>query len=204
MDGARKEMLSGFPIVDGDLTVRYWTLDDVALFAAWPGYPRFYEWFNLGCWRKSKVEQAEYFNVREGNPGRITFAVDWKDEKAVGFYLFVEIDWEKKTVGNMGIRVRPDLTDKGIGTKALVASCDAFLDNGFQSIRLDVAASNGRAARCYEKAGFEVTGEFWRDDPEFDPNFDFDDPDHNWQREDFRMNDGMPQVRFLWMERTAN
>jgi RimJ/RimL family protein N-acetyltransferase len=29
--------------------------------------------------------------------------------------------------------------------------------------RLDVAASNARAVRCYEKVGFVRTGELWRD-----------------------------------------
>jgi len=200
---ARREILDGFPVVEGDVTVRCWTLEDVGVFAEWPGFPRFFEWANLRCWRTSKEDQEEYFRAREAEPGRVVFAVDWRDERVVGFFSFVEIDWEKKTVGNMGIRVRPDLTDKGIGTKALVASCGVFLDRGFRSIRLDVAASNGRAARCYEKAGFQVTGEFWRDDPELDPDFDFDDPDHDWLREHVRFIDGVAQVRFLWMEKTG-
>ena len=43
---------------------------------------------------------------------------------------------------------------------------DWWLADGASELRLDVASSNARAVRCYEKVGFVKRGEFWRGNPD--------------------------------------
>ena len=72
--------------------------------------------------------------------------------------------------------------------------------HGLVSLRLDVAAPNGRAIRCYQKAGFKGAGEIWRSAP------DLQDVDVSRSMYDFlrphvrSAGSHEPQIRFLIME----
>jgi RimJ/RimL family protein N-acetyltransferase len=71
-------------------------------------------------------------------------------------------------------------------------------------IRLDVAAPNQRAIRCYEKAGFRIVEEFWRDDPDV-PRYDMIKLERAsiHMKSHVRFDRAIPQVRFYWMEAAA-
>lgn len=63
----------------------------------------------------------------------------------------------------LGIGLAPERLSLGYGTEALRAFLDYYFDVlGFQRMVLDVAATNERATRSYERLGFQRTGEHHR------------------------------------------
>lgn len=60
-----------------------------------------------------------------------------------------------------------------------------------------------RAVRCYERAGFDRTGEFWREDPHLASLCD-GDLDRSGVREHIRMTGAGLETRFYLMERRLN
>jgi RimJ/RimL family protein N-acetyltransferase len=110
-----------------------------------------------------------------------------------------EIDWETRVVGNVGFRVRPDWCDRGYGPRILGLAAVWCRECSIQSIRLDVSPTNVRAVRCYEKAGMVRVGEFWRVDSTL-VDIDIAREEYVALRPHFRIEGGVPQVRFWWME----
>lgn len=88
------------------------------------------------------------------NPERF-FAVRDESGAFVGNYYFEQ----KGDVVEYGLGLRPELTDRGLGTEFFRAGLD-FARARFSptAITLAVAASNERAIRVYERAGFRETG----------------------------------------------
>jgi RimJ/RimL family protein N-acetyltransferase len=76
---------------------------------------------------------------------------------------------------------------------------DWCFESGFQRLRLDVAATNNRAVRCYEKAGYVKTGEFWRDAEDL-KGLNIDHPRYSFLHSHLRLISDTPQIRFWWME----
>jgi RimJ/RimL family protein N-acetyltransferase len=120
----------------------------------------------------------------------------------VGYLCLLEIDWQKAVVGNMSFRVLPNKCGAGIGSAALEAVTECCLDWGFERLRLDVAASNARAPRCYEKCGFRISGEFFRD-AHLD-GVDVSEAKYDFLRPHLSLGDGRYNLRFYWMERTRS
>jgi diamine N-acetyltransferase len=66
----------------------------------------------------------------------------------------------------LGIAIEPTRVGMGYGTDALWSFLGYYFGPmGFREMRLDVAAFNERAMRCYEKCGFRYVGEHWTDHP---------------------------------------
>jgi ribosomal protein S18 acetylase RimI-like enzyme len=65
--------------------------------------------------------------------------------------------------------------------------------------RLDVAASNARAIRCYEKVGFVRTGEMWRDASNLN-DVDMNEPRYDFIRPHIRKHGGEVKLCFWVME----
>ncbi len=84
------------------------------------------------------------------------------------FYSFFDHDtlvgfinlYEEPTEVFFGIGVRPDACGRGYGQQMTKAACDLSgrLFPG-KPLYLEVRTWNARAVRCYEKAGFRITGE---------------------------------------------
>ena len=70
---------------------------------------------------------------------------------------------------------------------------------GMNGLRLDVAASNGRAVGSYLRAGFSVVGEFWRDAPDLE-GLDVSEPRFDFLRDHLCLSGDVPRIRFYWME----
>lgn len=67
--------------------------------------------------------------------------------------------WEGYThCGSLGMGVRRDARQLGIGTMLLERTLDAARELGLERVELEVFASNTSAIRLYEKAGFAVEG----------------------------------------------
>lgn len=198
---SRTDLIRRFPLAASSCRVRMMSLADTHRFADWPGYPFPYEPFDLTYKRMSPEEREAAFRKREEDLSRITFAVDG-DIPCVGYLCLVEIDWQSAAVGNMGYRIHPDWCGKGIGSAALSAVTDCCLACGFERLSLDVAASNSRAIRCYEKCGFQIIGEFFRD-ANLD-GVDVTERKYDFLRPHLTGNYGRLDLRFYWMQRTRS
>ncbi len=135
-------------------------------------------------------------------PDRCHYSVVLRETREIiGVYALVRIDWDRRVVGNMGSRIRLDQCDKGYGTESLSALLTAALNSGIRTIRLDVAATNGRAIRCYEKCGMQIVDEFWREHT--GESVDPSDPRWSFAMPHFQNENGKWMVRFYWMEISA-
>lgn len=203
MTVSKDDVFDSLPMRAGDITIRLWEREDMDRFAEWPLYPLEFDAFNeafiLRFRRMSPEQREEHFQLREGRIDRLDITADCPDEPAVGYLALVEIDWAGGVIGNMSYRVHPLWCDKGIGTRIMRTVAEWCFEHGFRTLRLDVAASNARAVRCYEKAGFVQTGEFWQDDPWL-KTIDIADPKYDFLRPHVRFERDTPQTRFLWME----
>jgi RimJ/RimL family protein N-acetyltransferase len=195
----RHHLIANLAHAQGELAIRIMQRGDLDRIAAWPGYPAPYEAFTPRFGTMSTAERDVLFDQRENDPSRVTLVIDYASEAAIGYLALVEIDWAHRCVGNMGFRMAPAFCDKGIGTWALRTVSRKCCACGLKTLRLDVSAANPRAVRCYEKAGFAVVGEFYRDEPGLKGE-DLGQPKYDLLRPHVQMKDEMPQVRFWWME----
>jgi RimJ/RimL family protein N-acetyltransferase len=196
---SKEDMLKSLPIIEDKFTIRTWNPKDLDKLAKWQGYPFPYEPFNFSFGEMSPEEKDRYFRSREDNPNRVTLIVDHMRQQAMGYLSLVQIDWVGRKVGNMGFRVVPSWCNQGVGTWAIRKVSDWCLRCGLQILCLDVAASNNRAIRCYEKAGFIKTEEFWREDEGL-KDIDIDQPQYEFLRPHVRLDQKIPQLCFWWME----
>jgi RimJ/RimL family protein N-acetyltransferase len=92
------------------------------------------------------------------NPERFFDAFD-EDGTLIGFYYFEE----KDDAVEIGLGLRPDLTGRGLGGEFFRLGLDFAREHyGAETIILNVAASNVRAIKVYERAGFVETGRHMR------------------------------------------
>jgi RimJ/RimL family protein N-acetyltransferase len=197
---SKGDMIISLPIRDGDLTIRTWVREDAEALAMWPSYPPDYAEFNLAYCSLSPADRERRFAARDSDPTRVDLIADLSAEPVVGYLALVEIDWATGSVGNMAFRVKPARCDQGLGTRVLQLVTRWCFEQGMARLRLDVAASNTRAIRCYEKADFIATGEFWREDEAL-RKMDLGRHEHAALRPHIRFVGSIPQVRFFWMER---
>lgn len=188
-----------FPIIEGEYTVRSWERKDLDLLSEWPSYPFPFESLNYRFCEMTPTEKDQHFQNRKNNANRVTFILDHDKQKTIGYLALVEIDWKNRIVGNMAFRISPNFCNQGTGTWFLrKVSCHCF-QLGLVALRLDVAASNQRAVRCYEKSGYSITGEFWQDDLKL-KELDLNLPKFDFLRPHVRFINEIPQLRFYWME----
>ena len=203
MRPSKDRMLEALPVCEGSLTLRRRTKADTYARAGWPSYPPECRDFNFALSGASEEELDCHFLARDRNPNGIPLAADDVEQRAIAYVALHEIDWAKRTVGNVGLRIRPEWCSRGYGLRILRLAAGWCGDCAIRSIRLDVGGANIRAVRCYEKAGMVKVGEFWRADPGL-AGIDIAEKQHDALRPHFRIDGGVPHVRFWWMElRTA-
>lgn len=194
----RQQLLGSLPQTADGVGVRHCTFADFERLAAWPPYPDGFHAYNLGFAELPACERQEQYRRRESPTDRINLVGDAECGRAVIYLCLVHIDWPAGFVGNMGYRVHPHCCDRGLGSRFMRIVGDWLLCSGFVRLRLDVAAPNVRARRCYEKAGFTVTGEFWRPDRRLALSHGAATLNGNPH---VRHDGEEPRVRFWWMER---
>jgi [ribosomal protein S18]-alanine N-acetyltransferase len=101
------------------------------------------------------------------------FSVTDIENNLIGFYCFGEAAqvpagrqsdvYHEKDVIDIGLGIRPDLCDQGIGFEFLSSGLE-FAKSGLASkrFRLTVASFNKRAIKVYERIGFEKVSSFKR------------------------------------------
>ena len=144
------------------------------------------------------MDLADYYEERIAGSEEIRYAVDDREGRLVGVLSLREVD-RAHGRARLGIVIRPDETDKGFGTDAILTLCDhLFMVLGYSKLVLDVALANPRAIRCYEKCGFVELGEFWREVP----IRTVEHPSLRPHLVHFRIKGGRIQARFVEMELT--
>jgi RimJ/RimL family protein N-acetyltransferase len=197
---SRRRLLDHLPLQTPDLRIRPATRRDLDVLAAWPGYPWPYEGFDLPFADLAPTARDDLFARRQADPHRVTLIADHPDQPCVVYLGLVQIDWGRGLIGNMGYRVHPAWCDRGIGTCFMRAVGDWLFAEDMRTLRLDVIAANTRAIRCYEKAGFTRTGEFWQPDPPL-MKIDLDEPRYAFLRPHVDLSTRPPRLRFYWMQR---
>jgi RimJ/RimL family protein N-acetyltransferase len=196
---SKNNMIAALPLSDGDMSVRGWKREDVETLARWPSYPPATAAFNLPYRTLAPADRKHRFDSKEAALTRMTLVADLPAEPVVAYLALIEIDWATGSAGNMAVRVKPAWCGRGLGTRLLRLVTQWCFAQGMNRLRLDVAAPNARAIRCYEKSGFIRTGEFWREDAALQ-DVDLKAQGNASLRPHVRWIGSVPQVRFYWME----
>jgi RimJ/RimL family protein N-acetyltransferase len=199
---SKESLIASLPLVTQGVTIRHWTQDDVGRFAAWPGYEFPYEAFDVSFRNMDPTERDRAYRDREARPDAIILAADSDRCVSLAYLALHRIDWPARQVHNFGCRVRPDWCGRGIGTSILRAVTGWLFQAGMSSIAVDVAASNARAVRCYQKVGFATTATMWRDAADL-ADKDLSAPRYAFLRPHVRWVQGLPQLRFWRMALAA-
>jgi RimJ/RimL family protein N-acetyltransferase len=124
--------------------------------------PHWYRWRNEGV--DSFVDglpfsfenHRRWFEAKLGDPHSRLWTVVFADQP-VGMLGFTQIDHRQQTAELAWVFV--EAQRRGIGSRAVSAALHlSFGELNLHRIYLTVLADNGRAIRCYEKAGFRTEG----------------------------------------------
>ena len=114
-------------------------------------------------WNRSSHSSDNYvrFQAQADDPSRRWYAVEDLSGHLIGRLSLRQISQRKSA--RLGITLGADYAGQGYGTDAIrTFLAYYFLELGFETLYLDVAAPNERAIRCYEKCGFEYIGSHYR------------------------------------------
>jgi RimJ/RimL family protein N-acetyltransferase len=122
----------------------------------WPPFSdplyRLFDWPH-----RSARENRVWFTNLLRDRTRVYYAVENESNDLIGRISLREIRAHHSA--RLGIGFGAQFVGQGYGTDALrIFLRHFFLDLGFGTMVLDVAAINERAVRCYERCGFEFTG----------------------------------------------
>lgn len=152
---------SGQLYIEGDrVRIRPWQHRDLIAQEMWPQYT---EPFST-LWNTPRPISNGHFSrsqVRSSYTRYVWGVEDWQ-RRLIGRISLREVE-EQLRQARLGISLGSPYVGQGLGTEALTL----FLDNyfgpmGFVIMRLDVAAFNRRAVRCYERLGFHYMDSDWR------------------------------------------
>jgi diamine N-acetyltransferase len=136
--------------------------DDIPLFVDWLNDPEILQGLLLYLPLSQEDEATWYENMMkrplDEHPMVIEIheASDWLP---IGNCGFINIDWRNRS-GEVGIFIgEKSFWNKGYGTDAIrLLLKHGFMTLNLNRVALDVYATNERAIRCYEKAGFVHEG----------------------------------------------
>jgi len=145
----------------GRVTLRRFTRPDLEKRCTWPPYdePVF---AHLNLHLETRRQRDAWFDREWSSREPFWFAVDNEIGELIGSITLREVHRWKRTA-RLGIHLHPGHLGQGYGTEAMALFLDYYFKLlGYRLLKLDVAAFNTRAIRCYEKLGFRQDFEFWR------------------------------------------
>ncbi|MBO6675733.1 MAG: GNAT family N-acetyltransferase [Rhizobiales bacterium] len=95
--------------------------------------------------------------IVHGEDGPFAYIQSWPSEKQPPEAIKDEPWVAEQPAGTLGVDItigRPDLLGKGLGTEVMRQFCQKLFNEGAPRLIIDPDASNARAVRAYEKAGF--------------------------------------------------
>ncbi|MGH2457681.1 MAG: GNAT family N-acetyltransferase [Chloroflexota bacterium] len=140
------------------VTLRHMVRADVDEMAHWPRFSEpDLQWANLEL--SFPTERDAYFERGRTNANRRRFAIRDQDDELIGTVGLRNLNF-RASQGTLGIIIRADAVGKGYGTDAMRAVLRyAFEWLRLRRVLLDVAETNDRAYRVYDKLGFARIGE---------------------------------------------
>jgi RimJ/RimL family protein N-acetyltransferase len=140
------------------VTLRHMVRADVDVMANWPPFrePEL-QWANLELTYPS--ERDVYFDRGRTNETRRRFVIVDEAGEIIGTVGLRNVDLRAREA-TLGIIIRADVVGKGYGTdtvETVLAYAFDVLD--LDRVLLDVAESNQRARRVYDKTGFRPIGQ---------------------------------------------
>jgi len=152
------------PIVKGEKTrLRFLRREDVDAMLRWGRHDDpLLATYNMP--ELSPRQREDWYLTRTRRGDFRIFVILDHGENVVGRLSIREIDNHRRQA-RLGIALDPALVGQGLGTDAVTAFLGFYFEQlRFEELVLDVAAHNLRARRCYEKCGFQYTGERWQKD----------------------------------------
>jgi RimJ/RimL family protein N-acetyltransferase len=196
---SKRQLIDSLPLQMDGLVIRQWERGDLDRFVKWPEYPFPYQAFNFSFRDMHPGELEKFYRVREADPNRITLTIDYGADRSIAYLALFAIEWGERRVGDFGFRLHPCRCDRGLGTQILRLAGAWLFRGGMDCIAVDVAASNGRAFRCYQKAGFLTVGTLWREAPDL-REVDLSASRYDFLRPHVQFERGVPKLRFWLME----
>ena len=133
---------------------QYLTDEDKKAICSWK-YDGEYSIYNLPSYDSLKETQTGFMNLGKEKNYRVFKC----DDNIIGYINLSE----KETEVSIGIGVNPKFLNKGFGTHILLESCRLSKElYPEKPLCLEVRTWNERAIRCYEKAGFVIDGEAYK------------------------------------------
>jgi RimJ/RimL family protein N-acetyltransferase len=131
---------------------------DVDEMATWPRFDEMeLQWANLDL--GTARERDAWFERSRSNLTRRRFTVFSREGQAIGTVGLRNIDF-RFGEGTLGIIINAASVGLGYGTDTVRTTVRyAFERLGLRKVYLDVAETNDRARRCYEKVGFVRIGQ---------------------------------------------
>jgi diamine N-acetyltransferase len=142
------------------VTIRPLTRQDLRTMSKWPSFDdplyRLFDWP-----KRSELSDDLWFYQLLRDKSRIYFAVETREGELIGRLSLRDV--RKPVSARLGIGFGPQYVGRRYGTEALQLFLHYyFREMRFERMVLDVAAVNERAVRCYERCGFQHTGEHYQ------------------------------------------
>jgi RimJ/RimL family protein N-acetyltransferase len=198
MNFSKDLLISSLPIRAGELSIRHLIRADMDQLSKWPNYlwPHDVFRFSFSSYDIDQMNRA--FEMRTRNMDRITLVVDTSEAKVIGYVALVQVDWGARISGNMSFRIHPEFCDRGVGSRVMSMVRDWCFGQGMEVLRLDVAATNQRAIKCYLNAGFQKAEEFWREAHDL-VGKNLSEQKYNFLEGHLDDSAEIPRIRFYWM-----
>ncbi len=180
------------------VTVRPLARADLDEIEAWtPFADPLYRSFNRFPWHR--LGKDLWFALESLDPLVERYAIVDAEDRVIGVLGLV--GGEPQASPELSIFLGADFCGKGLGTDALQAVLRyGFEERAFRSVRLQVAATNHRAQRAYEKCGFRRTGQRYRLVEEGESLAFLDHPEYRCLREYYREEGGRTYLLHYDME----
>ena len=164
IDAAVTELLPGTDkreVRAGRVTLRRFARADLDQRCAWPTYDDvLFDHLNLHL--DTPEKRDGWFEREWVSRSPFWFAVEDENGELVGTITLREVGrWRRSA--RLGIHLHPQHLGQGYGTEVMKLFLDYYFNMlGYALLKLDVAACNKRAIRCYEKVGFKFQFEFYQ------------------------------------------
>jgi RimJ/RimL family protein N-acetyltransferase len=141
------------------VSIRPMRSEDVAALAAWERHrdPAF-RTYDIGP--LTPRQAAELWRAFSDPPDRRRPFVATLGGRIVGHVALREIDHVAGTA-ELGIMLDPGVIGRGLGRRILRQFAGDCAQSGLRRLTLEVLATNERALRAYQAAGFVASGERW-------------------------------------------
>ncbi|MCE5342909.1 MAG: GNAT family N-acetyltransferase [Eubacteriales bacterium] len=144
------------------ILLRDYRQDDYNAIRAWVNDRETVQYLSSRYWMpQSATDTADMLEhaTHAGPNGAFFVIADLESEEYLGQIDLISINWKLRLAEMAIVLGRETQRGRGFGGEAIALLLEyAFTTLGLMRVELDVAVSNRRAIRCYQKAGFLLEG----------------------------------------------